>query len=89
MILAGALTLRLGEAEYEVAAGDYVCFPAGQRAAHALINRGEEICRYLIIGERDDNEVIMYPDAGRVGVRLTATGYRTSATMDYWEDVDV
>jgi uncharacterized cupin superfamily protein len=89
MILDGALTLRLGKKEYEMTAGDFVCFPAGQRAEHALLNRGDKVCRYLIIGERNDNEVIIYPDAGRVGVRLMGHGYRANETMDYWDDVDL
>lgn len=89
MILAGSLTVRLGDKEYEMSAGDYVCFPAGQKAEHALINRSDSVCRYLIIGERNDSEVLVYPDAGRVGVRLLAEGYRATATMDYWDDVEV
>lgn len=36
-------------------------------------------------GERNPNDVIVYTDSGRVGVRLTGEGYRKSATMDYWE----
>ena len=69
-------------------AGDYVCFPAGQKAGHALINDGDTPCRYLIIGERNPNEVVIYTDSGRVGVRLTSEGYRKSATMDYWAGED-
>ncbi len=86
LILEGALTLRLGDRTYEMSAGHYVCFPAGQKAAHALINQGTAPCRYLLIGERNPNDVIVYPDSGRVGVRLTGEGYRKSATMDYWDD---
>ena len=86
LILEGALTLRLGDRTYEMSAGHYVCFPAGQKAAHALINHGTAPCRYLLIGERNPNDVIVYPDSGRVAVRLTGEGYRKSATMDYWDD---
>lgn len=86
MVLEGSLTLRLGDKTYEMSAGHYVCFPAGQKAAHALINNGNAPCRYLIIGERNPHDVIVYPDSGRVGVRLTGEGYRKSATMEYWED---
>ena len=32
--LAGAATLRLGDERHAVKAGDYVCFPAGQRIGH-------------------------------------------------------
>ncbi len=88
LVLEGGLTLRLGDKSYELATNDYVCFPAGQKAGHALINNSDEPCRYLIIGERNPNDVIVYPDSGRVGVRLTGEGYRKSATMDYWEGED-
>jgi uncharacterized cupin superfamily protein len=36
LVLEGQMTLRLGEQTYEVSAGDYVCFPAGQAMAHTL-----------------------------------------------------
>src|SRR5262245_64403720 len=36
-ILAGRPTLRLGEERIALAPGDYVCFPAGQEAGHALV----------------------------------------------------
>jgi len=84
-VLQGEMTLRLGNERHRLVAGCYACFPAGQTEAHALINESDAVCRYLIIGERDPHDVIVYPDSGRVSVRLTGEGYRKSATMDYWE----
>ena len=37
---------------------------------------------------RFPNDVIVYPDSGRVSVRLTGEGYRKSAIMAYWEGVE-
>ena len=88
LILEGQVTLHLGDRSYELSAGDYARFPAGQKAGHALLNNGTAPCRYLIIGERNPHDVIVYTDSGRVGVRLTGEGYRKSATMDYWEGED-
>jgi uncharacterized cupin superfamily protein len=85
LVLEGSLTLQLGERSYPMRAGDYVCFHAGRPLGHAMVNEGGEPCRYLIIGEREPHDVIVYTDSGRVGVRLTAEGYRKSATMEYWE----
>ncbi len=85
LVLEGQITLRLGENSHEMSAGDYVCFPAGQKAGHTLVNNSNAPCRYLIIGERNPNDVVVFTDSGRVGVRLTDEGYRKSATMDYWE----
>ena len=84
-MLAGRATLRLGERSYEIGPGDYVCFPAGQRAGHALINHGSEPCRFVIIGERNPHDVIVYPDSGKVKVRVMGENYRLSATADYWD----
>lgn len=83
LVLEGAVSLRLGGTTYRMTAGDYVCFPAGQKAGHALINESDTPCRYLVIGERNPNEVVIYTDSGRIGVRLTGEGYHKSATMDY------
>jgi uncharacterized cupin superfamily protein len=84
-LLEGSLTLRLGERTYALTAGSYVCFPAGQKAGHAIVNTGSTVARYLAIGERIPHDVVAYPDSGRIGVDLTGEGYRQSATMDYWE----
>ena len=88
-VLDGTMTVLLGDKAYPVKAGDYVCFPAGQPAGHALLNEGTEPCRYLLIGERNPNEVAVYPETGRVSVRALGEGYRRSATMGYWDGVEV
>lgn len=85
LILDGELTLILGEQRYRMQAGDYVCFPAGQQVGHALFNHSAAPCRYLIIGERNRNEVVVYPESGRVGVRSLGQGFDGKATMDYWD----
>jgi uncharacterized cupin superfamily protein len=87
LVLEGQMTLRLGEQTYEVAAGDYVCFPAGQAVAHTLQNTGTAPCRFLIIGEHNPHDVVVYPDSEKVMVRATQEVYRTAA-LDYWEGED-
>ena len=88
-ILEGKLTLRLGDKSYELSAGHYICFPAGQKVGHALINNTTEPCRYLILGNPNPHDVMVFTDSGRVSVRLTGEGYRKSATMEYWDGEDV
>lgn len=89
-ILEGALTVRTGSDTREMRGGDYVCFPAGQRAGHCLINNSGATCRYVIVGERNPNEVVVYTDTGKALVR--ALGRRAifdlAATRGYWDGED-
>lgn len=86
-ILDGSLTLRLGEKTWEMKAGDYVCFPAGQKVGHCLVNTSGATCRYVILGEHNPNEVVIYTDSRKVLVR--ALGRRAlfdlDATRTYWD----
>lgn len=71
-VLEGALTVRIGAERYRMQAGDYVCFPAGQRAGHCLVNEGGAPCRYVMVGERNPNEVAVYTNSNKVLVRAIA-----------------
>lgn len=86
-ILEGQVTLRLGDGRHSMKAGDYACFPAGQKAGHCLINEVDNVCRYVIIGERRSDEVAVYTDSNKVLVR--ALGRRAlfdlGATRNYWD----
>lgn len=88
MILAGEATLRLGDERYLMKAGDYVVFPAGQKLGHALVNESDETCRFLMIGERDPNDVCIYPDSNKIYSRQTGETYDKSAVRDYWDGED-
>jgi uncharacterized cupin superfamily protein len=87
LILEGHATLRMGEQTYEVSAGDYVCFPAGQAVPHTLLNEGTKPCRFLIIGEDNPHDIVVYPDSEKVLVRATQEIYR-KAVLEYWEGED-
>jgi uncharacterized cupin superfamily protein len=86
-LLEGRLTARIGADTYEMNARDYVCFPAGQKAGHCLINNSSAPCRYVIAGERNPNEVAFYTDSQKVLVR--ALGRRAifdlAARRSYWD----
>ena len=86
-VLEGALTARIGAGEHEMKAGDYVCFPAGQKAGHCLINDGGATCRYVIVGERNPNEVVVYTDSRKVLVRSLGRRaiFDLGATRGYWD----
>lgn len=87
-VLEGSLTLRLGEKTHVMGAGHYVCFPAGQKVGHALINHTDAPCRYLVLGNPQPHDVAVFPDTGRVSVKLMGEGYRKTETLGYWDGVD-
>lgn len=85
LVLEGSCTLRLGDERLPLRAGDYACFPAGQRAGHCLVNDGSETCRVLVIGERSPDDIAVYTDTGKVKVRSLGEIYDKRATRAYWE----
>ncbi len=88
LILEGQVVLRLGAETYEMKAGDFVAFPAGQRAGHCFINKGTQPVRYLMIGERKPHDVCVYPDSNKILVRALDRErdiFDMSATKDYWD----
>ncbi|KPC49563.1 cupin domain-containing protein [Amantichitinum ursilacus] len=89
LILEGSLTLRLGDARYVMTADQYVCFPAGQTAGHALINHTDQPCRYLVWGSPHPHDVAIHTDTGYVQVKLTGRGYADSVTPGYWDGEEV
>jgi uncharacterized cupin superfamily protein len=86
-ILEGTLTLRYGAARYAMKPGDYACFTAGLKAGHCLVNEGEAPCRYVVLGERNPNEVAVYTDSNKVLVRALgrSTVLDLAARRGYWD----
>jgi uncharacterized cupin superfamily protein len=58
VVLRGRGTLLRGEERVAVGPGDVV--------AHAFLADPEEELEFLSIGERKDNEVVVYPDSGKL-----------------------
>jgi uncharacterized cupin superfamily protein len=85
LVLAGSCTLRLGNERHQLRAGDYVCFPAGQKAGHCIVNEGSEPCRVLVIGEQSPNEVCVYTDSNKMLVRSLHELYDKGAVRKYWD----
>ena len=63
-ILSGTLTLRYGDEQYSLSAGDFVAFPA-QGAAHSMRNESDADATYLMGGSRPDIDICNYPDIDR------------------------
>lgn len=84
--LEGESTLRLGDKRNRIKAGDYVSFPAGQRAGHCLINETNAPFRYIIIGDHEPNDVCVYPDSRKLLIRsFDRAIIRDGDRLDYWE----
>jgi uncharacterized cupin superfamily protein len=63
-----------------------VCFPAGQKVGHALVNHTDAPCRYLVLGNPQKHDVAVFPETGRVSVKLTGEGYH-GTPVGYWDGV--
>jgi uncharacterized cupin superfamily protein len=82
--LEGECTLRWGEERYVLRAGEYVCFPAGERLGHCLINHTDKPFRFIMIGTHEPNEVAVYPDSNKILIRgLDRTILRDENHLDY------
>ena len=68
LILKGSGVLRHGDREFQVKAGDFILYPAGDPAPHTFVNRGQEPMEYLATGNRVSYEVCEYPEEGTVFV---------------------
>jgi uncharacterized cupin superfamily protein len=94
IVIAGRPRLRTPDGWRELAEGEVVNFPRGERGAHQVANRSGESVRVLIISEMNAPEVNLYPDTGRVGAMQRAPGstgeggawyFTPGAETDYWE----
>jgi uncharacterized cupin superfamily protein len=68
IVLSGRLSLRTGDGWRELAEGELVAFPRGERGAHGFENRGEAAVRVLVVSEQNAPNVSVYPDENRVGI---------------------
>ena len=60
-VLEGTPTL-VEDTALELSPGDAVCWPSGQGVAHRIENRSPNPVRYLVIGTRNQSDVIHYAD---------------------------
>lgn len=68
-ILDGEGTLRFGDREHPVRAGDLIACPTGgPEVAHQLVNTGDRELRYLALSTAIGADVFQYPDSGKFGV---------------------
>ena len=94
IVLAGRPSLRTPEGWRELAEGELVAFPRGERGAHQVVNRSDADVRMLVISEMNAPELSVYPDSGKVAAFAVAPGsadeglralFRLTDEADYWE----
>jgi uncharacterized cupin superfamily protein len=74
VVLRGTPTLRTPGGERELAEGEVVALPRGRTGAHQLINRTEDVVRYLMLSDRAPADLIEYPDSGKISAQGGAWG---------------
>jgi uncharacterized cupin superfamily protein len=69
VILAGTGTVRIGDREHPIRAGDVIAAPPGDAGtAHQIINTSDTELRYLSVSTMIASEIVEYPDSGKLAV---------------------
>jgi uncharacterized cupin superfamily protein len=101
LVLDGTGTLRFGNQEYGLRAGDVIGCPCGGRElAHQIVNTGSTELRYLSVSTMAGTDVCEYPDSGKFaatagrlpGTRMADAPFAVvamkSACVDYYHGED-
>lgn len=67
VVLDGSVNVRGEAGEETLGRGDAVLFPVGRERAHQVINRSEEVARFMVISTMNEPDIAEYPDTGKVG----------------------
>jgi uncharacterized cupin superfamily protein len=68
LVVAGSVVVRVPDGEQTLERGDIVCFPAGPRGAHKIMNRTGSPARTLAFSPMRVPAVSVYPDSDKVGI---------------------
>jgi uncharacterized cupin superfamily protein len=74
VVLRGTPTLRSPDGERELAEGEVVACPMGREGAHQLINRSDDVARFLVISSKAPADLIEYPDSGKISAQAGEFG---------------
>jgi uncharacterized cupin superfamily protein len=96
-IIEGNGTLKYGDQEYPLRAGDVVCCPPGSRKGHQIRNDSSSDLVYLGVSTREYPEIAEYPDSKKMGVVMPAApdagrpfdyvlyDAKTGNSVKYWD----
>lgn len=82
LILEGVATLIMGDDERELVEGDHVCFAAGVATAHHMVNRTNQNLKFLVFGERKEDDVVFYPEHQTMLIKSGNRAYYTYKQFD-------
>jgi uncharacterized cupin superfamily protein len=92
VVLEGRPSLRTPDGWRELAQGEVVSFPVGERGAHQIVNRTDATVRFLSVSNQQP-DIVVYADSGKVGAfeRKPEGGglykiFRADDAVDYWAD---
>lgn len=92
VVLSGRPSVRTPEGTRELKTGEVVHFPLGEEGAHQILNESEETATFLAISSSGRPDIIVYPDADKIGVgeRLPKGGglrafFRREDRVGYFE----
>jgi uncharacterized cupin superfamily protein len=92
LVLAGRPSLRTPNGWRELAEGELVAFLRGEHGAHQLVNRTQELVRFLAFSTSGEPDVVIRPDSRTLGAyeRLPDGGglravFRLADAVDYYE----
>jgi len=92
VILEGRPSLRTPDGWRELAPGEVVVFPTGEKGTHQIVNKTESTVRFLAFSNSGDPEVVIQVDPGKYGVRdggsQTTEWFRKEDTVGYFEGLD-
>ena len=72
LVLEGTATLHLGDDDIELTQGDHIWFPAGEAVAHHIQNTSDAPFKFLVFGDRKQDDVVFYPQGSALLVKSSA-----------------
>ncbi len=84
LIMSGNGLLRINEEEIPVKTGDVISKPAGKNIAHQFINNSSEILQILDVGNRDKDDVAIYPDENKIFIRNKKLVFNINDNIENW-----
>jgi uncharacterized cupin superfamily protein len=88
-VISGKGRVETPEGDRYVSAGDVIVFPPGAAGAHKIWNTSEnENLRYIDFDTTAVNDLMCYPDSGKIGFDLNGKRglfFRENDAVDYYE----